>query len=605
MTNAQEILKSVYGYAKFRDGQEEIISSVLQGKRTLGIMPTGGGKSLTYQIPALLLEGLTMVVSPLISLMKNQVDELVALGVSATMINSSLEFETIQERMAGIRRGDYRIFFVAPERLEDTYFYQFIQSLPLSLVVIDEVHVLSQWGHDFRPAYLRAVDLIANLTNQPNVMALTATATEKVQADLIRILDIAHTVKTGFARENLAIKIEKGLTDREKQSYVVDYVQNHPTDVGIVYAGTRKKVDELVDLLQHSGISAGSYHAGMSDGDREAAQNSFLYDEFQVIVATNAFGMGINKTNVRYVLHLAMPGSIEAYYQEIGRAGRDGLPSESVLLYSARDSQLQRFFIDQADNQSPDYRARELAKLQEMIAFAATEMCLQRYIIRYFGEEMSDCGVCSNCLDERQMVDRTIEAQKVLANIVRMRQLRGESYSRTQVVNVLRGKLTEKMRWTGFDSLTTYGILADWSIKKLNAFVDYLVASGYLMVSGEYNGLSISEMGIQVLKGQQSVSMREMTIREIAEKPEKFQARTKEIGGELFERLRQQRTVFAKSLGLPPFMIFSDRVLMNLAEAKPETIAEMLNVSGIGDKKADQFGQAFLAIIKAYVAEYN
>ena len=598
MTTVHDILKSIYGYESFRDGQEAIINSVLSGKRTLGIMPTGGGKSLTYQIPAILSEGLTMVVSPLISLMKNQVDELVAAGVSATMINSSLDFEDIKNRTYDIKQGVYQIFFVAPERLEDTYFYNFIQSLNLNLVVIDEVHVLSQWGHDFRPAYLRAVDLIEGLSNHPNVMALTATATEKVQADLVRILNIEETIVTGFARVNLAIKIEKGLTDAEKRKYVRSYVKNHSADVGIIYAGTRKKVDEVWELLQQSGVSAGRYHAGMSDEARELAQNGFLYDDFQVIVATNAFGMGINKTNVRYVIHLTMPGAIEAYYQEIGRAGRDGLPSESVLLYSARDIQLQRFFIDMADNQDTAYRHKELAKLQEMTAFASTQMCLQRYIIQYFGEEMADCGICSNCTDDRELIDVTIDAQKVLSNVVRMSQLREGSYSRTQVVNVLRGKLPEKMLWTGFDTLSTYGLMADWSIKKLNSFVDYLVADGYLNVAGEYNGLSISEKGVQILKGEQTVTMREIKVKETLEKS---RSTKREVGGELFELLRKQRTVFAKELAIPPFMVFSDQVLMNLADAKPLSLNDMLNVSGIGEKKADQFGQAFLSVIQNYV----
>ena len=403
---------------------------------------------------------------------------------------------------------------------------------------------------------------------------------------------------TGFARANLAIKIEKGLTDAEKRKYVRSYVKNHSADVGIIYAGTRKKVDEVWELLQQSGVSAGRYHAGMSDEARELAQNGFLYDDFQVIVATNAFGMGINKTNVRYVIHLTMPGAIEAYYQEIGRAGRDGLPSESVLLYSARDIQLQRFFIDMADNQDTAYRHKELAKLQEMTAFASTQMCLQRYIIQYFGEEMADCGICSNCTDDRELIDVTIDAQKVLSNIVRMSQLREGSYSRTQVVNVLRGKLPEKMLWTGFDTLSTYGLMADWSIKKLNSFVDYLVADGYLNVAGEYNGLSISEKGVQILKGEQTVTMREIKVKETLEKS---RSTKREVGGELFELLRKQRTVFAKELAIPPFMVFSDQVLMNLADAKPLSLNDMLNVSGIGEKKADQFGQAFISVIQNYV----
>lgn len=597
MTTTKELLQSVYGYDSFREGQEAIIDNVLLGKRTLGIMPTGGGKSLTYQIPAMLLPGTTMVVSPLISLMKNQVDELIAAGVSATMINSSLTFEENQTRLADVKKGVYKLFFIAPERLEDHYFYQFIQSLPLSLVVIDEVHVLSQWGHDFRPSYLAAVALIEQLKNKPNVMALTATATAKVQADLEDILAIDQTVKTGFARDNLAIKIEKGLSHQEKLDYVIAYAKKNPDDVGIIYAGTRKLVNETCDLLIKSGIRAGRYHAGMLDQEREAAQDAFLYDDCQVMVATNAFGMGINKTNVRYIIHLSMPGSIEAYYQEVGRAGRDNLASEAILLYSARDVQLQRFFIDNAENQSPAYRHRELAKLQEMMAFSATQTCLQHYIVQYFGEQTSACGICSNCTDTRALTDMTLEAQKVLSNIVRMGQLQEGSYSKTQVVSVLRGKLADKMRWTGFDTLSTYGLMSGWPVKKLNQFIDYLVADGYLMVSGEYNGLSISEKGICILKSEQTVMMFEM---ETKQSIPKTVSRTREVGGELFELLRKQRSIFAKQLSLPPFMIFSDQVLMNMAEAEPDTRNQLLTVSGIGEKKADQFGDSFLTIIKQF-----
>lgn len=597
MITTKELLRSVYGYDSFREGQEAIIDSVLHGKRTLGIMPTGGGKSLTYQIPAMLLTGTTMVVSPLISLMKNQVDELVAAGVPATMINSGVTVDEIKKRLADIKNGVYKLFFIAPERLEDPYFYRFVQALPLSLVVIDEVHVLSQWGHDFRPSYLASVDLIESLSNKPNVMALTATATQKVQADLVDILSIDKTVKTGFARVNLAIKIEKGLSQQEKFNFVIAYAKNNPDDIGIIYAGTRKLVDLTSELLVKSGISARAYHAGMLDHERESAQDAFLYDECQVMVATNAFGMGINKTNVRYIIHLSMPGSIEAYYQEIGRAGRDGLASETILLSSARDAQLQRFFIDNADNQTPEYRQREIAKLQEMTGFTVTQDCLQHYIVQYFGEQIPSCGICSNCTDTRELTDMTLAAQKVLSNIVRMGQLQAGNYSKTQVVAVLRGKLAEKMRWTGFDTLSTYGLLSNWPVKKLNQFIDYLGADGYLLVSGEYNGLCVSEKGICVLKSEKSVMMREI---KTTQHIKKTQSRTREVGGDLFELLRKERSIFAKALSLPPFMIFSDQVLMNMAEAEPETRDKLLTVSGIGEKKADQFGAAFLAIIKQF-----
>jgi ATP-dependent DNA helicase RecQ len=596
METPTEFLKSVYGYESFREGQEDIINAVLAGKRTLGIMPTGGGKSLTYQIPALMLPGVTIIISPLISLMKNQVDELVTAGVEATMINSSLDFSDLQDRMQAIEHGIFKMVFIAPERLEDPSFYNLLRRLPISLVVIDEVHVLSQWGHDFRPSYMRAVSLIEALPQNPNLMALTATATDRVREDLERLLRIDFTVKTGFARENLAIKIEKGLSDSEKRRFILNYVKDHEDEVGIVYAGTRKKVDELTDYLAANGVKAGKYHAGMSDKQREQAQDDFLYDQIDVIVATNAFGMGINKTNVRYVLHYTMPGSIEAYYQEIGRAGRDGLPSESVLLYSPADIRLQRFFIDNSDNTSPEYRNVEYKKLQEMTSFGATQMCLQRYIIQYFGEDMPDCGRCTNCIDDRELIDVTQDAQKVLSNVYRMTQT-GRSAGKTSIVQVLRGKLPEKMAWTKFDEIPTYGLMANTTKKSLDALVDYLTADGYLDVSGEYNSLSVSQAGAEVLKGQRKVMQRQP-------KPDKQVVRIqKAVGGALFEKLREKRLEIAKELGRPPFMVFSDQTLMNMASVLPTNQEELLSVSGVGQVKAKQYGEDFLAVITEFQSE--
>lgn len=588
-----EILQTTFGYKDFRAGQAEIIENILAGQRTLGVMPTGGGKSLTYQIPALLLPGTTIVVSPLISLMQNQVDELLTAGISATMINSALDFETLREREWRMRNGEYKLVYIAPERLEDTNFYQLLTETQVALIVIDEVHVLSQWGHDFRPSYLHAVELIDRLPNQPYLMALTATATDRVQADLEARLRIQKKIVTGFARQNLILKIEKGLSEREKQAYILRYLENHSGEVGIIYAGTRKKVDELTEFLQTHNIKSVGYHAGMSDGDRKAAQEAFLYDAVDVIVATNAFGMGINKTNVRFIIHATLPGSVEAYYQEIGRAGRDGLDSEAILLYSPADIRLQRFFIDNGQHDDATYRQHEYQKLQEMTNFAATQMCLPRYIMQYFGEDMEDCGRCSNCTDQREMVDVTEDAQKVLSNIYRMTQT-GHQTSKTTAVQVLRGKLADKLSWTRFDELPTYGIMEKTTLKKLNSFMDYLIADNYIQMQGEYNSLSLTGLGAQVLKGKQKVTQRQ------AVTDPAYERLTKAVGGALFEKMREKRLELARAAGNPPYTIFSDQTLMELSVKKPKNLQELLAINGIGAVKADKYGEIFMQIIEEF-----
>ncbi|GAK31784.1 ATP-dependent DNA helicase RecQ [Weissella oryzae SG25] len=592
MQKSLEVLQKTFGYDEFRPGQAEIIDGVLAGQRTLGVMPTGGGKSLTYQIPALLLAGTTIVVSPLISLMQNQVAELQLAGVDATLINSSLDFATLRDRQWAMQQGRYKLVYIAPERLEDPNFYQTLLETDVAMVVIDEVHVLSQWGHDFRPSYLHAVELIDQLPAKPLLMALTATATARVQTDLEERLHIEKKVVTGFARNNLILKIEKGLSDKEKQAYILDYVKNHLNQVGIIYAGTRKKVDELTQYLQAENIKAVSYHAGMPDQARSAAQKAFLYDDVDVIVATNAFGMGINKTNVRYVIHATLPGSVEAYYQEIGRAGRDGLSSEAILLYSPADIRLQRFFIDNGQNDDAAYRQNEYQKLQEMTNFAATQMCLPRYIMQYFGEDMADCGQCSNCTDQRELVDVTEEAQKVLTNIYRMTQT-GHQASKTTAVQVLRGKLPDKMAWTKFDQLSTYGLMAKTTLKRLNSFIDYLIADNYIQMQGEYNSLSLTDLGAQVVKGQQEVRQRQ------ASTAQNYTRLTKVVGGALFETLRAKRLELARAAGNPPYTIFSDQTLMELSLKKPQTIEELLKINGVGPVKAEKYGEIFMEIINS------
>ncbi|APS26943.1 MULTISPECIES: DNA helicase RecQ [Weissella] len=602
MATALETLQQTFGYSSFREGQAEIIDAVMAGQRTLGIMPTGGGKSLTYQIPALMLDGITVVISPLLSLMKNQVDELHEAGVPAVTLNSTQNDEEYRAAMNSLLNEEAKLLYLAPERLGSEGTYALLNRLPISLVVIDEVHVLSQWGHDFRPSYLNAVGLINNLESAPRVMALTATATERVQADLEAMLHIQHTVRTSVVRDNLTIRIEKGLNKRSKEDFITKYIREHRGESGIVYAPTRKIVEALTETLTAAGINAVGYHAGMPDQARAQAQDDFIYDRRDVVVATNAFGMGINKSNVRFVIHYGIPGSVEAYYQEIGRAGRDGLPSEAILLYAAADLQTQRFFIDNSDNQTPEYQNLQKMKLQEMANYGATQMCLQRYITRYFGEDTPDCGRCTNCLDNRDAVDITTDAQKVLSHVVRMAKSRGgeNGFGKTLTAETLRGKLPDKFQWTNLDQLPTFGLLQGTARVHIMSLIDYLIAEGYLRVTGQYAGLTVSPEGVSVLKGERQVKRRQ-DVRSIDDRVKAGSPSTRDDLDEaqrtVFEALRTWRLELARVTEIPPFIIFNDRTLVELAKQQPRNNAELMAVPGIGDAKAERYGKEVLAVI--------
>ncbi|MCT8398728.1 DNA helicase RecQ [Weissella cibaria] len=602
MATALETLQQTFGYSSFREGQAEIIDAVMAGQRTLGIMPTGGGKSLTYQIPALMLDGITVVISPLLSLMKNQVDELHEAGVPAVTLNSTQNDEEYRAAMNSLLNEEAKLLYLAPERLGSEGTYALLNRLPISLVVIDEVHVLSQWGHDFRPSYLNAVGLINNLESAPRVMALTATATERVQADLEAMLHIQHTVRTSVVRDNLTIRIEKGLNKRSKEDFITKYIREHRGESGIVYAPTRKIVEALTETLTAAGINAVGYHAGMPDQARAQAQDDFIYDRRDVVVATNAFGMGINKSNVRFVIHYGIPGSVEAYYQEIGRAGRDGLPSEAILLYAAADLQTQRFFIDNSDNQTPEYQNLQKMKLQEMANYGATQMCLQRYITRYFGEDTPDCGRCTNCLDNRDAVDITKDAQKVLSHVVRMAKSRGgeNGFGKTLTAETLRGKLPDKFQWTNLDQLPTFGLLQGTARVHIMSLIDYLIAEGYLRVTGQYAGLTVSPEGVSVLKGEHQVKRRQ-DVRSIDDRVKAGSPSTRgdldEAQRTVFEALRTWRLELARVTEIPPFIIFNDRTLVELAKQQPRNNAELMAVPGIGDAKAERYGKEVLAVI--------
>lgn len=590
LDKAKQVLQKYFGYDSFRPAQERVIASLLSGRDTVAVMPTGAGKSLCYQIPALLLPGLTLVVSPLISLMKDQVDALTEAGIPASFINSSLSLEESNARLEKMEQGAYKLVYAAPERLETEYFRRCLAGCRVSFVAVDEAHCISQWGHDFRPSYQQIAPFIASLPKRPLVGAFTATATPEVRDDMIHLLELKNPAVhvTGVDRPNLYFGVRRN-TDKKK--FVLDYVKQHQGESGIIYAATRKNVDRLADFLNRHGIAAGAYHAGLSDAEREQAQNDFIYDRVQVMAATNAFGMGIDKSNVRYVIHYNMPKNLESYYQEAGRAGRDGLPGECILLYSPQDMVTQKFLIDQ----STDGDARkqmELQKLRQMEEYCLTAECLRNFIIRYFGgtPDKTECGNCSSCRADTETVDITVDAQKIFSCILRMARKQGRYYGLTLLSQVLKGSKEQKIFTLGFDTLSTYGILGERTLKEIRGLVQHLITAGYLrMDGGDYPVVLLTEAVRPVLRGREPVLMKK--IRE--QQPKK--AAAEEDG--LFEKLRALRTKIAAEKHVPPYVVFSDRTLRDMCRLRPRNEAEMLEVSGVGEKKWEKYGADFLNCI--------
>jgi len=579
-----DLLKQYFGYDEFRPGQKEIIQKVIDQENVLGIMPTGSGKSICYQLPALLLDGLTVVVSPLISLMKDQVDAANQLGIPATFINSSLDGYETARRFQEIDRQQYRLLYIAPERFIMPDFIQAMKRWNVRMIAIDEAHCISQWGHDFRPSYLQMANQLDQLPNRPVIVALTATATVQVAADIKRLLKIPENnhIQTGFERENLRFQVIK---DQKKEQYLIEYLKINKNQSGIIYAATRKEVDSLYHLLKKFDFSVGRYHGGLNENERTEMQEAFLYDRLQLIVATNAFGMGINKSNVRFVIHYQIPGSLEAYYQEAGRAGRDGLSSEAILLFSPQDIQVQKFFIQQSQREEGQ-KQKEYEKLKAMTEYVYIESCLQQYILNYFGETSSPCNRCGNCLDDREIVEVTTEAQMVLSCLKRM----GENYGKQMLMKVLAGSKEQKLQALGFGHLSTYGLMKNQSQKETMQLIEYLISNGYLLtINGEYPVLKVTERGIQVLKGQESVYRKE---------PKKVQQLSDEETDTLFEVLRELRTDLASEAGVPPYVVFSDSTLKEMSRIRPSSRLEMLQIKGVGQSKLDKYGEAFLSRIK-------
>ena len=605
----EQALKILFGYDSFRAGQKSVIDSILAGRDAFAVMPTGAGKSVCYQIPAVLLPGITLVVSPLISLMQDQVKALNEAGVPAAFINSSLCEKDYNETIRKARQGTYKIIYIAPERLVTEGFLALAKSVPVSMVTVDEAHCISQWGQDFRPSYMKIVEFVKTLEKRPIISAFTATATETVREDIVCTLGLQNpfTLVNGFDRENLFFQVEK---PKNKEQYILKYISEHSGDSGIIYCATRKNVDNIYELLKSKGISVGKYHAGMSAVERKKMQDDFVFDYTSIVVATNAFGMGIDKSNVRFVIHYNMPQSMENYYQEAGRAGRDGLDAKCILLFSPQDIVINRFLLDHKEMQDLDpadretVRERDVRRLQVMERYCYTTECLRNYILKYFGENpKKPCQDCGNCLREFETLDMTEAAKKVINCVY---EAKGR-YGRQIIIDTVAGAKTARLEEIGAVRYESYGVLAGTNKNLLRRLIEQLVLEGYLRV-GDYQVLKLGD--ISGLKNPEASVFVKITDEDKQpEKTAKTKKKAKSVetltssGYKLFERLKKLRLEIAREESMPPYIIFSDKTLIDMAAKMPASKPEMLDVSGVGENKFAKYGERFLEVIEEYRRE--
>ena len=598
---ALRMLETYFGYTSFRPAQEAPIASLLRNEDVIGIMPTGAGKSICFQIPALCKAGLTIVFSPLISLMKDQVDGLLVQNIPAALINSTLTQAEFNKTMYEVRSGKIKLLYIAPERLGSNFFCNVLRALPIAQVIVDEAHCISEWGHDFRPSYRLIGEWLNSLPKRPIVGAFTATATKYVENDIKKLLglDKANVYVTGFDRPNLSFSV---IRTPKRMDYVVHYVRQHANENGIIYCATRKDVDRVYENLTRAGIKVGHYHGGLSDEVRREMQNAYADDKLQVMVATNAFGMGIDKSNVRYVLHYQMPRNMESYYQEAGRAGRDGAPAECILLYSGQDVQVHKYLIEQSI-ETPERQEVELRKLQSMIDYCFCSNCLRKYMLNYFGESTvwTTCDNCSSCKGSADKVNVTKEAKAIFRAIMGT----DERYGASMITSIVRGERTDRIMRAGHDALPVFGLLSNVDEKSIKGLIQQFVASGYLRSStGKYPVLSLTAGAEEVLGGhkeveeiRQHVSVPSRTSRSTSTT---LRGKSSSGSGGLFEHLRQHRKRLAEKAGLRPYLIFPDTVLIDLANLRPTTLGEFGNVKGVGEAKLKKYGLSFLQAIAEY-----
>ncbi|MCI8345884.1 MAG: DNA helicase RecQ [Clostridia bacterium] len=601
LLTANEILKKYFGYDNFRTGQAEIINHILEKQDCLGIMPTGAGKSICYQIPAMIFDGITVVISPLISLMKDQVDSLNQVGIPATYINSSLTENEYLQTIQNIYHGMYKIIYVAPERFFSDTFIGMLNFLNVSMVAIDEAHCVSQWGHDFRPSYCEISKVISSLSKRPIIVSFTATATQVVKDDIIKLLDLKNPfiLTTGFDRENLYFSVQ---TPESKKEFLLNFLEEHKNMAGIIYCSTRKTVDEVYERLLAYGYKVSKYHAGMSEKNRSFSQDDFVYDRTEIMVATNAFGMGIDKSNVRYVIHYNMPSDLESYYQEAGRSGRDGDKAECVLLFSRADIVTNKFLIEHS---SENNHTNEYQKLNDIVDYCNTSKCLRSYILEYFGEtpNFNNCKFCSNCDSEIEITDITTDSKKILSCIKRM----NERFGAGLVADVLKGSKSAKVKSFGFDSLSTYGIMSEYSKDTIRDLISFLVAEGYIKSIGDkYPILTLDIKANDVLFSNTQVVIKKKIERILKpEKNSKYDFESLPFDVKLFEILRELRMEVAVKNNVPPFIIFADVSLKQMSTYYPTDVDSMLKISGVGTFKLEKYGDVFIDAIRDYVTEHE